>query len=144
MPVEAATDIVGVAQTSVSNYYEYFRDRVVEKCGAEMAVWEADDVQIDESLFGRRTYNRGCIVQDQWVFGMCESEPGGKIFVTTVTDRSRATLEPIILSRTPDDAVVYSDLWRAYANLGTQNRQHMTVNHSRNFVDPGTGTYPAN
>jgi transposase-like protein len=138
MPIATATVIVGVAPTTVCTYYGHFRDRVVEKCGAEVAAWEADDVQIDESLFGRRKYNRGRIVHDQWVFGMCESEPGGKIFMTSVTDRSRATLEPIILSHTTDDAVVYSDLWGAYANLGNQNRQHMTVNHSQNFVDPGT------
>lgn len=35
----------------------------------------------------------------------------------------------------------FSDEWRAYSSLSFLGYQHQTVNHSQNFVDPGTGAH---
>ena len=36
---------------------------------------------------------------------------------------------------------IISDIWAAYNRLGTQGYQHLTDNHTYNFVEPITGTY---
>ena len=52
-------------------------------------------VEIDESKFGKRKYHKGTRVDGCWVFGGIERE-SKKLFLTTVPDRSSATLIPII------------------------------------------------
>lgn len=52
-------------------------------------------VEIDESKYGRRKYNRGKRVEGQWVFGLIERETGNCVLVP-VEKRDAATLVPII------------------------------------------------
>jgi transposase-like protein len=53
------------------------------------------EVEIDESKFGKRKYNRGRVRDGQWVFGGCE-RGSDKAFMVIVTDRTAATLLPLI------------------------------------------------
>ena len=46
------------------------------------------------------------------------------------------TLMPIIEQYMLPGTTIISDLWKAYANVGNMGNQHLTVNHSVNFVDP--------
>ena len=52
-------------------------------------------VQIDESKFGKRKYNRGRRVEGQWVFGGIEEE-SRRSFMVPVERRNRDTLLPLI------------------------------------------------
>lgn len=52
-------------------------------------------VEIDESKFGRRKYNRGKHVEGQWVFGMLDRDTGDVVLVP-VEKRDKNTLIPII------------------------------------------------
>jgi len=52
-------------------------------------------VEIDESKFGWRKYNRGHRVKEQWVFGSVEFE-SGKTFLVPVTDTTADTLMAVI------------------------------------------------
>ena len=47
-------------------------------------------VEIDDSKFGKRKYNKDCYLEGQWVFGgiKCDS---GKVFMIAVEDRSSET-----------------------------------------------------
>ena len=36
---------------------------------------------------------------------------------------------------------IYSDQWRSYINLEQYGYNHLTANHSKNFVDPKTFTH---
>lgn len=78
-----------------------------------------------------------------WVFGMMEVKGVRRLPVLKmVKDRSRTTLMPIIKRHIRRGSAVYSDNWRAYLNaLQPQGYKHLTVNHSKNFVDPQTGCH---
>ena len=97
-------------------------------------------VEIDESKFGRRKYNRGRVVEGQWVIGGICRETKESFFVP-VADRSEATLFPIIKERVTVGSVIYTDQWAAYSKLSVNGYQHRTVNHSENFVDPESGVH---
>lgn len=97
-------------------------------------------VEIDESLLVRRKYNVGRLVREQWVFGGVEVGTNTS-FLVPVARRDAATLEPIIMQYILPNTTIISDCWAAYNNISNLpgNYRHITVNHSRNFVDPVTG-----
>lgn len=95
-------------------------------------------VEIDESKFGRRKYNRGKHVEGQWVFGLIERETARTVLVP-VDLRNREILLPIIQHWVLPSTTIISDLWKAYDCLESEGYHHLTVNHSLTFKDPETG-----
>ena len=69
---------------------EYFKQNPVEIGGPGI------HVEIDESKFGRRKYNRRRWQEGHWVFGGIESITG-KSFLVEVQQRDANTLLPIIM-----------------------------------------------
>jgi len=95
-------------------------------------------VEIDESLFGRRKYNRGKRVNGQWIFGMIERETG-RVALIPVENRTRDTLLPIIKKWILPGTLIISDCWKPYDVLSEEDFLHLKVNHSVCFKDPQTG-----
>jgi len=92
-------------------------------------------VEIDESKFGKRKYNRGKRVDGVWVFGGIERDTTPpKCFFLTVEDRSAATLIPIIKQYILPGTTIVSDCWKSYSSLRDEGFLHQTVNHSIEFV----------
>jgi len=102
-------------------------------------------VEVDESKFGKRKYNRGRVVEAQWVVGGIYRETG-EIFVALCPDNKRdsATLISIVEQHVDERSTVITDCWKGYCQLEQDNWSHLTVNHSMNFVDPTTGTHTQN
>ncbi|CAN7939250.1 unnamed protein product, partial [Ixodes hexagonus] len=119
-------------------------------------------VQVDEALFrGRRKANKGRMldgdttpggrhnnygnrVDGPWVFGLIwEDTKERRMFY--VERRDARTLGNHIRQNVAPGTTVVSDKWRGYrcgntvrdAN-GPMGLEHLTVNHSRHFVDPVT------
>ena len=95
-------------------------------------------VEINESLFTRRKYNRGHVVAEQWIMGgyNIQTKHG---FLVPVPRRDAGTLLPIMVDWVQPGSIVWSDEWAAYKQLGQQGFMHGTVNHTLHFVDPATG-----
>ena len=75
-----------------------------------------------------------------WIFGRIYREDG-QIFMRIVDDRKAPTLLEAIKQCIAPGTQIISDQWKAYNALDTQSPQiyeHLTVNHSENFVDPVT------
>jgi len=64
-------------------------------------------------------------------------------FMLVVPDRTKQTLLPLVQQYIRPGSTVMSDQWRAYFDIGATGSgySHLTVNHSVNFVDPGTGAH---
>ncbi|CAO3692529.1 unnamed protein product [Rhizopus microsporus] len=94
-------------------------------------------VEIDESKFGKRKYNRGNSVEGVWAVGGVEKTPERKCFFVTVNDRSKETLNRIITTYVKPNSIVRTDGWAGYCDIpllhdGTLT--HEVVNHSVEFV----------
>ena len=99
-------------------------------------------VQIDETKFGRRKYERGRLVEGTWMFGMIENETNElRIHVCKDNKRDEKTLTDMLLKYVEVGTTIVSDMWAGYKNLDKYGYNHVTVNHSENFVDPTTGAH---
>lgn len=100
-------------------------------------------VEIDEAKFGKRKFNRGRLVDGVWVLGgICRETR--ESFLVPVLRRDRETLIPIIINHVAPGTTIMTDCWRSYQTLNQQDFNHLTVNHSYNFVDPETGAHTQN
>ena len=125
------TTLRNVAHILVPRYYDN-----VESIGASGAI-----VEIDESKFGKRKYNRGHHVDGVWILGAVEKTEPKRIILVVVDDRKKEPLENKLKAYIKEDSVVYTDGWRAYNNLSAHFEDHGVVNHSENFKDPVTGVH---
>lgn len=103
-------------------------------------------VEIDETCLSKCKYERGRIIRsNQWMFGGIERETK-KSFLVLVEKRDADSLLPIIQQYVLPGTTIFSDLWRAYGGIAglPEGYQHLTVNHSENFVDPQTGAHTQN
>ncbi|KRH91877.1 putative transposable element, partial [Pseudoloma neurophilia] len=98
-------------------------------------------VEIDESKFGKRKYNRGHRVEGQWVLGIVERTEKRRIILIPVERRDSKTLTDIIRKYVHPLSIILTDKWKGYNELKKYFKDHKTVNHSKNFKDPETGVH---
>ncbi|XP_035220542.1 uncharacterized protein LOC118193551, partial [Stegodyphus dumicola] len=130
---------------TVVDWRNFCREVCMDVCvkKSEMIGGPGMAVEIDESKFGKRKYNRGRRVNGKWVFGGIERE-SGKCFSEVVEDRSRETLLEVIRRKILPGTMIISDCWKSYDCLKNEGFQHLSVNHSLNFVEPTTGAHTNN
>jgi hypothetical protein len=66
-------------------------------------------VEIDESKFGKRKYNRGHPVDGVWIVGGVEKTPERKIFLVKVRSRSGPVLRDIIINNVHPGSIIHTD-----------------------------------
>jgi len=99
-------------------------------------------VEVDESKFGKRKYNRGHQVEGVWVLGGVERTSKRLMFAQIVEKRDRKTLMEVLSRHIASGSIVHTDLWKAYSTMEEElDVKHFTVNHSENFKDPITGVH---
>ncbi|CAF1087143.1 unnamed protein product [Brachionus calyciflorus] len=88
-------------------------------------------VEIDESAFGKRKYNRGARRKTYWIFGGIERNANPpKMFFIHVEDRSKFTLSGMIEKYIKPQTTIMSDCWSSYQYLEKAGFDHLTVNHT--------------
>jgi hypothetical protein len=133
---------VDCSKNSVCTWYIRFRFvcifqlfRNEGKIGGEGKV-----VEIDEACLRRRKYKKGRSKRELWVVGGIEREHNRgekrRIFLEVVGDRSSQTLLEVIERRVEKGALIITDCWGGYNSLKNMGYTHLTVNHSKNLVDP--------
>lgn len=100
-------------------------------------------MEIDEVKIGKRKFNKGRMLKEQWIFGGIE-RPTKKVFIVPVENRSSKTILSLICKYIASGSIIHSDCWRAYNDLKNENYAHQTVNYSENFVDPNTKVHTQN
>lgn len=100
-------------------------------------------------FFEYKQYQRGRRSEELWVFGVVTTEfVPCKGYYQVVERKNRDNLIPILDKCLKARSEVHTDDWGAYNNLQQQLPQkvavHRIVNHSINFVDPGTGVHTQN
>ncbi|KAG0421309.1 hypothetical protein DMUE_6300, partial [Dictyocoela muelleri] len=130
----------GVEKKAIRRIMKYLGKLVIEnqkkiKIGGENVI-----VEIDESKFGKRKYNRGHRVEGTWVVGGVERSSERRIFLKCVKTRNEKTLTKLLLRKVCKESILYTDLWRGYNKL-KEHYDHKTVNHSKEFVDKITGVH---
>lgn len=145
MPVTRAAEEVGVSEGTAIEWFLRFRELCASYLleTAQPIGGIGHTVEIDESKFGTRKYNRGRLRDGVWVFGGIDRATK-EIFLVQVEERSAAALVPLIQQYIKHGTTVVSDEWAAYNVLGEYGYNHLTVNHSLNFVDPATGSHTQN
>ncbi|CAB9517970.1 Inherit from opiNOG: protein Hydra magnipapillata [Seminavis robusta] len=109
-------------------------------------------VEIDESKFGKRKYNRGHRVEGSWVFGGVENTEARKYFAVVVDKRDTGTLIPLIIKFIAPGSIIRSDCWGAYNGIEDVEidagygytmpiYEHQRVNHEAGFKNPVTGVH---
>ena len=141
--LETSLDDETTSSETVIDWYNYCREvcayRIMQHHAGQIG-GPGKTVEIDESKFGKMKYNRGRYVEGQWVFGgICRQTKA--CFLVPVEHRDKDTLLPIIRANILPGTRVMSDKWKAYDCLQDKGYQHLTVNHSLNFVDPDTGAH---
>ena len=140
---ETSLDDETTSTETVVDWYNYCRevcaDRIMNHHAGPIG-GPGTTVEIDESKFGKMKYHRGRPIEGKWVFGgICRETKA--CFLVPVECRDRDTLLPIIRAHILPGTRIMSDLWKAYDCLKNEGYDHLTVNHSLNFVDPDTGAH---
>ena len=98
MPGETVRKWVGINKNTIVDWFNFCR----EVCAVYMDQIETEKiggvgkvVEIDESKFGKRKYNRGRRREGQWVLGGVE-RGSDEMFMQIVPSRDAATLLPVI------------------------------------------------
>lgn len=142
MPVGLISTVVRVNKKAVGRVLKSV-EGLMANCYEKMGKIGAFNtvVEIDESKFGKRKYNRGHHVEGVWVLGMVERTSDRKVVLITVDDRKKKTLVEKITKSAHQESKVFTDCWKSYNGLDNLFDSHSTVNHSLHFVDPDTAIH---
>ena len=73
-------------------------------------------VEIDESLFTRRKYNRGRLGHNQWFIGGIERD-SRNCFIVPVENRNSRTILSVLRDYVKPGSIIITDYWRRYDQL---------------------------
>ena len=134
--------MLGHSSNTINFWYRTCEDVIQHDClhypNDNMVGGENVIVEIDESKFGSRKYNKGHEVPGCWVSVGVDRTNERNIFAVVVADRTAHTLIANIRRYIRPGSIIYTDCWAAYNDLDSLDAgfQYGSVNHTYNYVDP--------
>ncbi|KAG0439683.1 hypothetical protein DMUE_2265 [Dictyocoela muelleri] len=92
-------------------------------------------VEVDDSKFIKRKYERGHVVDRIWILGAVERTSSRKIILKKCLQRNSETLISFLRQHVNPESIIFSYGWRGYSGLEHHFSGHLTVNHSVEFVN---------
>ena len=142
--VSQTAGILSMCPKKIRSMFKAIRQCMAEDMidGSTMIGGPGEIVEIDDSKFGKRKYNRGRRVMGKWVLGGIQ-RGSGNCFLVECSDnrRDHNTLTSLIKQHVRRGTTIITDKWKGYVHLDRHGYNHFDVNHSRNFVDPVTGAH---
>lgn len=140
--ITQTSSLTSLSKTTICDWYNFCKEICVADVGEckENIGGEGKVVEIDESIFGKRKYNRGRFVESKWVLGGVERK-SYKSFFVEISNRSSEILTQHITNNVLEGSTIITDSWKGYKDLGKYKYKHLKVNHSKNFKDPETGAH---
>lgn len=143
---EFIEETVGLSNSTLYKLIKVLRNRIGDYFVRNPIILGGPEVivQIDESKFNFNVKaHRGHAPSEPiWVFGIVDTSfRPARGYMRMVENRDRNTLVAIIREHVRPNTIIYSDEWRAYANIGELEFIHGTVCHKYNFVNPITGVH---
>ncbi|KAG0439922.1 hypothetical protein DMUE_2115 [Dictyocoela muelleri] len=103
---------------------------------------ECIKLEVDESKFGMRKYERGHVVDGFGILGAVErTDSSKKIFLKKCSQLNSETLISFLRQNVHHDSIIFSDGGRGYSNLDLHFSSHFRVNHSEEFVNQLNGVH---
>lgn len=127
---------VGICCNTIASITNDFRDMMavsMEEKGKKIG-GEGHTVEVDESAFGKRKYNRGRLRKTQWVVGGVDRTTKECFFVR-VEKRDKTTLRNVLLENIKEGTFIMTDGWKGYDLKDLPFGDHGRVNHSKEFVN---------
>lgn len=139
IPLSKASRMIDVNYTSIRKIYSKCMIICCQenKINKKKIGGEGLSIEIDESVFSKRKYNKGRVTKQKWVLGGIVRE-NKEIFLVPIEKRDSETLTKVIQENVKPKTKIITDRWKGYNNITKKDYQHLTVNHSVNFVDPTT------
>jgi transposase-like protein len=140
---------LNISKQSVTDWMSFIREVCTNWClksdqigGINEEDYSPKEVEIDESVFGKRKYHHGRRVATKWVFGAIE-RGSRRCFMEIVPDRTAATLLPLIEKWIAPGSRIISDGWQSYNSVSEicgGVYTHDICIHQENFVHPDDAT----
>lgn len=141
--IKTICDIIGLSKLSIRRILKKFwivldnmKNQYCYKIGGDGII-----IEVDESKFGKRKYNKGHKVDGVWIIGCVERSEKKRIILEAIKKRDCISIDTFFKKYVEKKSTVYSDCWKGYNNLKEIDYNHLTVNHSKNFKDPITGVH---
>ena len=100
-------------------------------------------IEVDESMIGKRKFNKGRWVNGTWLLGFTDIHTGElRILKCPDNKRNAIALLPVIREHVKRGTTIITDCWGAYNDLDQFGYNHLTVNHSdpnNPFINKKTG-----
>ncbi|KAG0422105.1 hypothetical protein DMUE_6236, partial [Dictyocoela muelleri] len=140
--VSQVAELNNVSRQTVGLIQKDLGKLIKEKCSGNIMIGGVGViVEIDESKFGKRKYNRGHRVDGVWILGMVERTVARRCVFVSIEKRNKETLCGVICRYVRKGSILYTDEWRGYYGIENHGYTHYTVNHSISFVNAVNGVH---
>lgn len=126
-----------IRPATVVDWKRFCREVCIDACirDNEIVGGEGVTVEINESKFEKRKFQRGKLIDGKWVFGGIERGTD-KCFMVVVPEGSRDVLMNVIFENVRPGSTIISNCWRTYNCLEDERFVHLISNYGYKFKNP--------